>query len=112
MRVAERNRAIKRALAKEFGYKNVSVTGDTGTAYGWVDIVIKVKDPCNGFDISTSDDMSRINECSRKRAEIADPIIDRVWEILRETGLEKELGIYWNDSNEQRYECIVRVEFV
>lgn len=46
MMIKERNKAIKKILVAEFGNKAVSVTGARGTAYGWVDIAISVKDPC------------------------------------------------------------------
>jgi len=35
-------RPIKKALAKEYGYKNVSVVNGSGTAWGWVDATITV----------------------------------------------------------------------
>ena len=38
-------RPIKRALAKEYGFKNVSVKNGSGTAWGWVDISIKINKP-------------------------------------------------------------------
>jgi hypothetical protein len=112
MRVSERNRAIKKALSKVFGRENVSVRGDRGTAYGWVDITIKVKDPCNGFDIHTSNDMSRINECIRERDKIRDEIRKKVWRILEETGLDKGLYTYYDDMNQRRYRCGINVEFL
>ena len=44
--VTERNKAVKLLLAKKFGQGAVSVTGGTGTAYGWCNIAIKTIDPC------------------------------------------------------------------
>ncbi len=38
-----KNGYIKRILASEFGFKNVSVRQDTGTASGWVSINIDIK---------------------------------------------------------------------
>ena len=46
MDIKARNKQIKTILSKEFGSKNVSVTGGRGTAYGWVGISIKATDPC------------------------------------------------------------------
>lgn len=46
MDIKARNKQIKTILSKEFGGKNVSVTGGKGTAYGWVGITIKAADPC------------------------------------------------------------------
>ena len=40
MDIKERNKQIKRILSKEYGVKNVSVTGATGTATGWAHITI------------------------------------------------------------------------
>ena len=48
MTVAERNRAIKKVLARRFGRKNVRVKGDRGTAYGWVNIYVQVPKPHKG----------------------------------------------------------------
>ena len=45
MDTKERNKEIKTRLEKVFG-RNVSVKGGRGTAHGWVDITIKVDDPC------------------------------------------------------------------
>lgn len=38
--IAERNRAIKRALEQAFGRGKVAVRGSRGTAYGWVRVRI------------------------------------------------------------------------
>lgn len=40
MSTADRNRAIKTMLTKAFAPHKVSVTGDRGTAYGWVNVKI------------------------------------------------------------------------
>lgn len=100
-RVARRNKLIKKALAAEFGYKNVSVKGDRGTAYGWVDIKIKVKKThreCDWLCPLCRDERWRVR--------------DKVWKILKETGLDKELSTYYDDMNCERKECIIRVELV
>jgi len=102
VRVAERNRAIKKALARVFGVENVRVRGDRGSAYGWVDITITQPKPHNG------ECDWRCQECARVRDEVK----TRVWQILRETGLINELFTYWDDMNERRYECIVEVRLV
>jgi hypothetical protein len=96
---ARRNRLIKRALAREFGWENVSVTGDRGTAYGWVNIRIRVKKPHGG-------------ECDWRCREcrvLMDRIRERVWEILGETGLDGELYTYYDDMGNRRYECSIDV---
>ncbi len=43
MDVKKRNKEVKQILAKEFGAKNVSVTGGKGTSYGWCYVTIKVR---------------------------------------------------------------------
>ena len=43
--VAVRNRAIKTLLEDEYGKGNVKVTGDRGTAYGWVNVRINAPGP-------------------------------------------------------------------
>jgi hypothetical protein len=35
-------KTVKQALAKEFGFKNVSVIGGKGTAYGWIEVTVNV----------------------------------------------------------------------
>ena len=44
--IKKRNQELKKILSKEFGAKNVSVTGSRGTAYGWVTMTVKTPDPC------------------------------------------------------------------
>ena len=102
MRVAERNRAIKKALAKVFGFQNVRVKGDRGTAYGWVDItIIQPKNhECDGD--------WRCQECSKQ----TDEVKRKVWDILKETGLIKHLYTYYNDMNEKRYQCTITVKLI
>lgn len=40
---------IKKALAKKFGFKNVSVKNGTGTAWGWVHVYIVVEGETKGI---------------------------------------------------------------
>lgn len=98
--VAERNRLIKKALRKAF--LNVSVRGDRGTAYGWVNIRITEKKPHN------EDCDWHCPTCSDKREQIR----RRVWEILKETGLIHHLYKYTDDMGDTREECIVEVFLV
>jgi predicted sugar kinase len=93
MEVAERNRLIKKDLVKIFGYKNVSVVGDRGTAYGW--ITIRIKQPY--ID----------KETNLKRAE---EIEKQVREVLKK--FENELSYYYDDFGEKRAEVIIRVDFI
>lgn len=100
---AMRNRLIKKALTKEFGYGNVRVRGDRGTAYGWVLIRIKAKKPHDGHD------EERRCMCPSCR-DAYSKIQKRIWEILRMTGLEEKLGTYYGDMGTTNKECIVEVE--
>jgi len=101
-RTATRNRLIKKALAAEFGYENVSVKGDRGTAYGWVKIKIKARKPHSGGCEWL---------CPLCREEM-NKIVGRVWRILKESGLERELYTYYDDIGCERKECIIEVELV
>jgi len=65
---------IKKALAKKYGYKNVSVKNGKGTAWGWVEASIKIDEP------KDRDEAYRI----RKEAE----------EIARETLKKEGLKFY------------------
>lgn len=48
--IADRNRAIKKALCEIYGKKNVSLVGHTGTAYGWMTIKVNVPQPQHDHD--------------------------------------------------------------
>ena len=89
-----RNKRIKTALAKHFGYKNVSVRSGSGTASGWVNIRVTVppKDGTYWLD-------KYINETQEK-----------VWKILREENLLDELSVWYDEMGNKRYECIVEVK--
>ena len=105
MTVSERNRQIKKALAEEFGYKNVSVKGDRGTAYGWVNIKIVAKKP-EGEDCNPGDPYWK---CEKTREKI-DQIKKRVWQILKETGLDRYLFSFYDDMLGKQPEVIIDVE--
>jgi len=121
MSVKERNKQIKKVLAKEFGYRNVKVKGGKGTAYGWVDIIIEVPKPhpltCEEWEKEKNKDKDiwvstvMFGLCDECR-EVIDKTKDRVWEILRETGLINEIGTYYDDMGFERKECIIEVKLV
>jgi hypothetical protein len=71
MTVAERNRAIKRVLIGAFPGCKVSVTGDRGTAYGWVNVRID----WTPLDSDQAREMKRL-----------------VWQLLDKAGPGKEIG--------------------
>jgi hypothetical protein len=75
--VAERNRAIKRVLIGAFPGCKVSVTGDRGTAYGWVNVRID----WTPLDSDQAREMKRL-----------------VWQLLDKAGLGKEIGTYGYDD--------------
>jgi len=100
MSIRERNKMIKKLLAKEFGYKNVRVRGDRGTAYGWVDVYVKVPKRHSGnCDVLCY-------QCRKEREEVR----NRVWKILDEHGLTDELGVWYDDMGYKHYEIIIDVE--
>jgi len=105
MGVKERNKAIKAALAKEFGFRNVRVKGGRGTAYGWVDIYVTAEKPHPG----PCEEPTLFGECEKCR-EKKEEVRDKVWQILRETELYDEIGVYYDDFNEERKMCTVIVE--
>ncbi|MEM4727702.1 MAG: hypothetical protein QXD04_05570 [Candidatus Bathyarchaeia archaeon] len=99
-KTAQRNLQIKKALSQRFGSKNVRVKGERGTAYGWVDITIKAEKPHKG------DCDWRCEQCENKRWEVK----REAWRILQETGLDKQLGHYYDDYGEKRPECTIEVK--
>ncbi len=98
--VAERNRLIKRALARVFGRENVRVRGSRGTAYGWVKITVRRPKPHEGECDWTCE------RCERVRRETE----NRVWDILSRTRLINYLYTYYTDMGEPRKECTVVVD--
>jgi len=109
MRVAERNRAIKKVLVREFGRENVRVRGSRGTAYGWVHINVRVPKPHPGECERPEGWPYPYYECDGCR-QVREATERKVWEILKSTGLENELFSYWDDMGDRRKECIVEVE--
>ena len=119
--VKERNRLIKKVLAKEFGYKNVRVKGLRGTAYNWVHITVTVPKPhvgsCEEWEKQKNEGkkvyvstirFGECEECKNKKDETK----RRIWEILEENDLVKELGRYYDDMLYWQYECIIDVKLV
>ena len=111
MTVKERNRKIKALLSKEFGRENVRVRGERGTVYGWVRVLITRPKPPKGecvkpeswpFPYYICDDGKRIREQT----------INRVWQLLKESGLYEELSFYYDDMGDKRKEIIIEVELV
>ena len=104
MNIPQRNRAIKKALAREFGYNNVRVQGGKGTAYGWVEISIHADLPPkkrdeNGWSIDPPE-----------RFAIKEGIEKKVIAIIKDAGLWSEIGNYYTDSNYWRKEVLIRIE--
>ena len=105
MSVKERNKLIKKVLSQEFGYNNVRVKGDRGTAYGWVNVHITVKKPHKG----ECEDKGWLNMCDECR-ELYYSTKRRVWEILEKADLVKELGIYYDDFGNKHHEIIIDID--
>ena len=80
-------RPIKKALAKKYGYKNVSVKNGSGTAWGWVDATVKIDEP-------------------KDRAE-ADRIREEAKTISRNA--LKEIGLKFYTYNENSEEFILQL---
>jgi len=91
--ITERNKRIKKALAREFGYKNVSVRDGRGTATGWVNVKIRIPKPADG-------DIFKAKEEAR----------DRACELLEKTGLCDEVGVWYDDMGIKRKEIIIGVK--
>ena len=104
--IAKRNRAIKKALSREFGRKNVRVRGGRGTAYGWVDVTVTIPVP---------DDFQIIEDghYTQEAKEAMDRTHRRVIEILKREGLWEQLGIYYDDMPDasERREITIDVKF-
>ena len=96
MNVNERNKRIKKVLSQEFGYKNVRVRGDRGTAYGWVDIFIYV-------------DLPKGEDNSKERWDKIKEITEKVKDILKENKLWEELYEYWSDFGFPEKEIIIQI---
>ena len=95
IKTSEKNRAIKKALVAVYGAKNVSVTGDRGTAYGWVRIDITL--PNTG---TTPDEYRKLySETSQKVRDIAR-------QALKEIGAE--FYTYTSDDGyNTEHECVM-----
>ena len=104
--IAKRNRAIKKALSRELGRKNVRVRGGRGTAYGWVDVTVTIPVP---------DDFQIIEDghYTQEAKEAMDRTHRRVIEILKREGLWEQLGIYYDDMPDasERREITIDVKF-
>jgi len=78
--VAQRNRAIKKALVEIYGSKNVGLHGSRGTAYGWINIKVTMPKPaheCSGeYRCSICRDLSRAEE--NKIEQIARDIVKKI----------------------------------
>jgi len=101
---SKRNRLIKKALSKVFGYKNVRVKQE----YSWVHIIIMANRPHKGKCRSQPFDYTYCRECSTTK----DSIVSMVWHVLKETGLYSELTFYYTDMGEKREECHIDVRFI
>ena len=104
MAIAERNRRIKKVLGKFFGRENIRVKGGRGTAYGWVEIALRIKIP-KEIDV-VLEGSSILTEEYRK---IRDKVISKIYELLREADLMKEIGVYYDDFNIKRSEMNITI---
>ena len=100
---------IKKALAKEYGYKNVSVKNGSGTAWGWVDINIKADKP---KDCTCSDMPNQWAYCKTCK-ETVNKISENALNISREALKREDLAFYTYSSDDgygsEREDCIIQV---
>jgi len=83
--VAQRNRAIKKALSEVYNRENVTVKGHTGTAYGWMTIKVTVSKPIHEHN------QERYGHCSICH-ELQTLEEKKITEIVHET--VKKIGSY------------------
>lgn len=78
-------RPAKQALAKKFGYKNVSVTNGHGTAWGWVHAKVPFIKPIDCYCATTTTFTGVCQVCSKamndQRLE-AERIMLQAWEKM------------------------------
>lgn len=100
---------IKTALAKKYGYKNVSVKNGRGTAWGWVEAVIKALRPvsCTCSPVSTY--------CQSCR-EILNAVSNEAREIAKESLRKENLKFYTYSSDDgydtEREQFLVQVNII
>jgi len=111
MTVAERNRAIKKVLARRFGRKNVRVKGDRGTAYGWVNIYVQVPKPHKGECERPEGWPGSFYECDACKR-VREETEKEIWRLLKEAGLYDELGTYYDDMGDKHKEVIIHIFLV
>ena len=82
---------VKKALAKKYGFKNVSVVNGQGTAWGWVEVAIY------GYENSERSKKQEINDEARQIA----------YKAVKDAGME--FYTYYSDSNEDRDEFLLSI---
>jgi len=75
--IAERNRAIKALLTRQFGKGTVKVRSSRGTAYGWLNVDINYRPK---------------NRAHREEIEAT------IWKLLNAAGLGKQIDTYGYDD--------------
>lgn len=108
MKIAERNRAIKRTLTDHYGSKKVRVRGSSGTAYGWVSVYIDADITFEGEKYVRPGVYSLEFVNARRQEE------NKVWDLLDKAGLSGEIGTYGYDSpgSDYGYGRTIHIEFV
>ena len=101
METNERNRRIKKELSNVFGRENVSVRGNRGTVYSWINITIKNNSPL---------DVNSVDYCENRLRKSRD-IENKVWEVLRNANLVKELHTYYDDEGGKHPEANIYIKF-
>jgi len=105
--IIKRNKEVKKILSREFGFNNVSVKNDRGTAYGWCKVNIynieKPKDcycdkkELNPYGYHCRNCLNKLNK-----------ITDTAYKLLRDI----KFYTYYDDMNYEHKEIIVQAHFL
>lgn len=105
---AQRNRAIKKALVNHYGKlcaTLISVKGDTGTAYGWINIRIELPAPAGHVHDTMNYGYCRsCNDNYRKESQTVSSICHTT---AKEIG--SYIGTYCSDMGEDRDEILINI---
>lgn len=102
---------IKKALANEYGYRNVSVKNGTGTAWGWVEIQVTKPHP-ETFNFHSCDGGYNCYECRQNgylRADDRRTIEQKAIDALK--ALDLKPYTYTDDMGYDRTEMLVSVNY-
>lgn len=104
-------RPAKQALAKKYGYKNVSVKNGRGTAWGWVEVSVSTKKPITSCDgIHTGwDTCYTCQEASRNIEHEASRIMYAAWQ---KEGLKPYTYTQDDGYGSERDDVLISVHYI